>query len=167
MLKFWSAAIALALTCALVGCGGPQDRLRPAPVGDVKPDLDPEAARRLVNAYRQEKGLKPLKLNADLAKAALAHSSDLARQDKIEHKGSDGSTPWKRVERTGYRPRLAAENVATGQISLDEVMADWKSSRSHNANLLLPDADEMGIALVWRPETSYKSFWTLVLGSKL
>ncbi len=162
------AFLALGIMASLAACaGGAQEHLRPAAISDAKPALDPERARRLVNAYRAQKGLKPLKLNAKLASAARAHSEDLARVDKIAHQGTDGSTPWKRVERAGYRPRLAAENVATGQISLEEVMQDWKESRSHNENLLLADAAEMGIALVWRPETSYKSFWTLVLGSPL
>ncbi len=168
MRKLCRALAALGLMASLVACaGGAQEHLRPASVSDAKPVLDAQRAQRLVNAYRAEKGLKPLKLNAKLASAARAHSEDLARVDKIAHQGTDGSTPWKRVERAGYRPRLAAENVATGQISLEEVMQDWKESRSHNDNLLLPDANEMGIALVWRPETSYKSFWTLVLGSPL
>ena len=36
--------------------------------------LDPDKARELINAYRKEKGLKPLKLNAALTEAAKAHS---------------------------------------------------------------------------------------------
>src|SRR5262245_59682790 len=34
--------------------------------------LDPEKARDLINTYRREKGLKPLKLSAALAEAAKA-----------------------------------------------------------------------------------------------
>jgi uncharacterized protein YkwD len=129
--------------------------------------LDPSRARDLINAYRKEKGLKPLKLNTALAEAAKAHSRDLAKWDRISHYGSDGSNPWDRVKRTGYHARITAENVGTGQISIDEVMRGWKESPAHNKNLLLPDAADMGIALVQDPKTEFKTFWTLVIGSSL
>lgn len=129
--------------------------------------LDPEFAKAIINQYRKEKGLKPLRLNAELTKAAKAHSRDLAKWDRISHYGSDGSNPWDRVKRSGYKARLAAENVGTGQISFKEVMAGWKKSPGHNKNLLLADAEHMGIALVNDPKTEFKSFWTLVVGSSM
>jgi uncharacterized protein YkwD len=129
--------------------------------------LDPERARDLINQYRAEHGLKPLKLNPALTDAAKAHSRDLAKWDRISHYGSDGSNPWDRVKRTGYKPRLAAENVGTGQISFNEVLKGWKESPGHNKNLLLADAREMGLALVQDPKTEFKSFWTLVIGSSM
>jgi uncharacterized protein YkwD len=129
--------------------------------------LDAEKARELVNAYRKSKGLKPLKLSAALTEAAKAHSLDLAKWDRISHYGSDGSNPWDRVKRAGYNAKLAAENVGTGQASIDEVMKGWQASPGHNKNLLLADAHEMGIALVQDPRTEFKTFWTLVVGSSL
>ncbi|AHB47230.1 serine protease [Hyphomicrobium nitrativorans NL23] len=129
--------------------------------------LNPERARDLVNQYRAEKGLKPLRLNAALTEAAKAHSRDLAKWDRISHYGSDGSNPWDRVKRTGYKPKLAAENVGTGQVSFDEVLVGWKESEGHNKNLLIGDAREMGLALVQDPKTEFKSFWTLVIGAPM
>jgi uncharacterized protein YkwD len=129
--------------------------------------LNPEVARDLINQYRHEKGLKPLKLNASLTAAAKEHSRDLAKWDRISHYGSDGSNPWDRVKRTGYKPRLAAENVGTGQASFNEVLRGWKESPGHNKNLLLGDAREMGLALVQDPKTEFKSFWTLVIGTAM
>jgi uncharacterized protein YkwD len=129
--------------------------------------LDSERAREAINVYRQEHGLKPLKLNATLTTAAKAHSTDLAKWDRISHFGSDGSNPWDRVKRAGYNARVAAENVGTGQITFDEVLKGWKDSPGHKKNLLLVDAEHMGIALVHDPKTEFKTFWTLVLGSPL
>lgn len=129
--------------------------------------LDPEKARDIINQYRKDHGLKPLKLNAELTLAAKAHSRDLSKWDRISHYGSDGSNPWDRVKRAGYRAKLAAENVGTGQVTFDEVMKGWKNSPGHNKNLLLGDAEHMGIALVQDPKTEFKSFWTLVLGSSM
>ncbi len=130
-------------------------------------NLNAEMARDLINQYRKEAGLKPLKLNSELTTAAKEHSRDLAKWDRISHYGSDGSNPWDRVKRTGYKARIAAENVGTGQISFEEVLKGWKESPGHNKNLLMGDAEHMGIALVQDPKTEFKSFWTLVLGSAM
>jgi uncharacterized protein YkwD len=129
--------------------------------------LDPDKARDLINAYRKQKGLRPLKLNTALTEAAKAHSRDLAKWDRISHYGSDGSNPWDRVKRAGYNAKLAAENVGTGQATIEEVMKGWQASAGHNKNLLLSDAQDMGIALVQDPRTEFKTFWTLVVGASL
>jgi uncharacterized protein YkwD len=129
--------------------------------------LDSEKARDLINAYRKQKGLRPLKLNAQLTEAAKAHSRDLAKWDRISHFGSDGSNPWDRVKRAGYNAKLAAENVGTGQVTIEEVLKGWQNSPGHDKNLLLADAEHMGIALVNDPRTEFKTFWTLVIGAGL
>jgi uncharacterized protein YkwD len=129
--------------------------------------LDPSFARDIINQYRTEHGLKPLKLNPELTAAAKTHARDLAKWDRISHYGSDGSNPWDRVKRAGFKARLAAENVGTGQIDFNEVMKGWKESPGHNKNLLLSDAEYMGIALVNDSKTEFKSFWTLVVGTQM
>ncbi|MBU2531371.1 MAG: CAP domain-containing protein [Alphaproteobacteria bacterium] len=129
-------------------------------------NLDVAQAREMINAYRRQNGLKPLSINPQLTAAAEAHSRDLAKWDRISHYGSDGSNPWDRVRRSGYSASLAAENVGTGQATLKEVFAGWKQSPGHNKNLLLKDAKHMGIALIYDAKTEFKTFWTLVLGSK-
>jgi uncharacterized protein YkwD len=153
--------------------GAPKGSFEKAPAGALADrdfgatKLDLEKARETINAYRATKGLKPLKLNPALTEAAKAHSRDLAKWDRISHYGSDGSNPWDRVKRSGYNAKVAAENVGTGQASFEEVMKGWQESAGHNKNLLLADANEMGIALVQDPKTEFKTFWTLVLGASL
>ena len=127
--------------------------------------FDPAEAQKLVNAYRAQKGLKPLRLNPKLSEAARRHSEDLAKSDRISHFGSDGSDAWERVRKTGYGARMTAENVGTGQQSVEEVFRGWQKSRDHNANLLLKDADEMGVAMVYNPDSQFKTFWTMVVAS--
>lgn len=151
----------------------PQGTYEKAPAGVLadrdytRTQLDAQMARDLINAYRKQNGLKSLTLSPELTEAAKAHSRDLAKWDRISHYGSDGSNPWDRVKRSGYKARLAAENVGTGQIDFNEVMRGWKESPGHNKNLLMSDATNMGIALVQDPKTEFKSFWTLVLGSPM
>ena len=106
-----------------------------------------------------------MELHPQLTTAAKDHARDLAKWDRISHYGSDGSPLWDRVKRTGYNPKVAAENVGTGQATIDEVFKGWRESEGHNKNLLLPDATQMGIALVRDPKTEFKTFWALVLGS--
>ena len=129
--------------------------------------LDAQMARDIINAYRKQNGLKALVLSPELTEAAKAHARDLAKWDRISHYGSDGSNPWDRVKRTGYKARLTAENVGTGQIDFNEVMKGWKDSPGHNKNLLMSDANHMGVALVQDPKSEFKSFWTLVIGSPM
>ena len=157
---------------AMLNDQAPKNSTTKAPPGALadrsyqKTQLDVAAARAMINAYRKQNGLKPLTIDAQLTRAAKAHSRDLAKWDRISHYGSDGSNPWDRVRRAGYKARLAAENVGTGQATLKEVFAGWKKSPGHNKNLLLKDAKHMGIALVHDGKTEFKTFWTLVLGSK-
>lgn len=127
--------------------------------------LDAHKAVDAINAYRRQLGLKPVKLSAELSMAAKRHSMDLARWDRISHYGSDGSNPWDRVKRTPYKARVAAENVGTGQVSFDEVMKGWKASPSHDKNLRLPEAEHVGVALIYDPKTEFRTFWTLVLAA--
>ena len=151
----------------------PKGAFERAPVGALSDRdysgtrLDAERARELVNAYRKSKGLRPLQLQPALTEAARGHSRDLAKWDRISHFGSDGSNPWDRVKRSGYPAKLAAENVGTGQASIEEVIKGWQASPGHNKNLLLPDAQHMGIALVQDTKSEFKTFWTLVIGSPL
>jgi uncharacterized protein YkwD len=156
----------LGLVLMLAACGGIEGPApRPMAVALAVPQFDPAAARDAINAYRAKHGLPPLKLNAKLAAAAEAHAKDLSRHDTISHKGSDGSDPWLRITRAGYAPRLAAENVATGQANFTEAMRDWEHSPAHDRNLKLADATEMGIALAYDADTRYQTFWVLDLGT--
>jgi uncharacterized protein YkwD len=161
-----------ARTAMLQADRAPADSIKKAPPGALadrnyqETALNVAEARAMINAYRQKNGLGPVTLDAQLTAAAKAHSIDLAKWDRISHYGSDGSNPWDRVRRAGYSPRLAAENVGTGQTTLKEVFAGWKKSPGHNKNLLLKDAKNMGIALIYDAKTEFKTFWTLVLGTK-
>ena len=54
-----------------------------APGDDKLFALDPGTAQQLVNAYRTQNGLKPLRLNPKLSDAALKHSTDLSKSDPL------------------------------------------------------------------------------------
>ncbi len=169
MLRILPLSLAFLSLLLIAGCAeGPAEFAAPQQrVAVEQVRLDKEEARAMINRYRAEKGLGGLTISRQLTRAAQRHSADLARHDKISHAGSDGSDPWKRVQGSGYKARLAAENVGAGQRSLHEVFRGWQKSPGHNKNLLLADATQMGIALVTDPGTGYGTFWTLVLGTPM
>lgn len=118
--------------------GTPVDVTRAKPV----PESDAEAAERVaavVEAHsreRKEAGLPPLKASTKLQAAAQAHARDMAEHEKMNHKGSDRSTPFERIERQGYRYRRAGENIAYGQPDVEAVMKVWMNSPPHKKNIL-------------------------------
>jgi uncharacterized protein YkwD len=127
--------------------------------------MDPQEALRLVNDYRKSKSLPPLTLDNDLTVAASALAADMAKHDRLSHTGPNGADLGKRLAAAGYIYELAAENVGVGQRSLAELMDKWKKDASQSRNILLPDAKQMGIAYVSRPNTKLRTFWTLVVAA--
>jgi uncharacterized protein YkwD len=126
--------------------------------------FSPAEVQVMINAYRAKYGLPAVHINTKLNQAAQMQAEDLAKHDRISHYGSDGSDVEDRARRAGYTFRMIAENIGTGQRSASEVIQGWQKSPSHNKNLLLPDAEHMGIALVYNPNSEFKTFWALVLG---
>ncbi|CAI5743875.1 unnamed protein product [Peronospora destructor] len=62
-----------------------------------------------------------------------------ANNCRMTHGGSNGSRLGDRISAQGYQFATAAENVAAGQKTVDNVMASWWNSPGHRANLLNKD----------------------------
>ena len=107
-----------------------------------------------------------LKWNRALGVAALAHSSDMARQSYFSHQGKDGSEVADRAVQAGYRWRGIGENIAAGQESVEQVMAGWLASPGHCANIMDRWFTEMGSAYaVAGGRGQGKPYWTQVFGT--
>lgn len=105
-----------------------------------------EAAAQATNAARKRRGLAPLRANDDLARAAARHACDMARRSVMSHRGSNMHGPMQRLKRTGYKPRLAAENIAAGPSwGQEQVLRAWERSSGHLANILIPQIRHYGI----------------------
>lgn len=100
----------------------------------------------LTNAERKKEKLQPLAPNAVLFKVARAHSANMARQEKMAHE-LDGKNPYTRLKEAGYRYRYAGENVAYGDVDLDDVIKGWMDSPPHRKNILTPGFTEIGFGL--------------------
>jgi uncharacterized protein YkwD len=151
------------LPCIIGGCSvifeSPEDVARP-----VQP-LNPEAALAAVNAFRVKNGRGTVVLDARLTKAAAMQSEFQAKRSWIGHDGPGGSRPKDRAARSGYRAKIASENVAAGQKSFSDVMRSWEGSAGHRENLLRPEVTAIGVAMA--KNSSGRPYWTLVLGAEL
>lgn len=153
----------IALVCALwLAPGCPAAPVEPNGVVTVAAALNTQAALGEINAYRRSHGLKLVVLDARLSRAATVQAQTQAKRGAIGHQGADGSKPVQRMARAGYDAHLAAENVASGQKNFGEVLRAWERSPEHNRNLLLPDAEAVGLGVSYRAGRAY---WTLVLGA--
>lgn len=124
---------------------------------------------RLTNDFRQKNGLAPLSHNTTLSSAAELHSQNMATQDFFSHTGIDGSSPFNRMAAAGYRYSYAAENIAVGYTTPDDVVQGWIDSPSHRVNLLNPNLKELGVGYYHLPtdtgNTNYYHYWTQDFGS--
>jgi uncharacterized protein YkwD len=123
-----------------VSQGTPVVAAKPEPKAEAK--SDPDVAERVAavveahNRERKKSGLPPLNASAKLQAAAMAHARDMAEHERMNHKGTDGSTPFRRIERQGYSYRRAGENIAYGQPDAEGVMKVWMNSPPHKKNIL-------------------------------
>lgn len=112
-----------------------------------------------INAERTAQNRAPLVYDTTLETAAQAHARDMARNGFFSHTGSDGSDIGQRLSRAGYRFCFGAENIASGQRSLSEVMAAWMGSRGHRRNILNRKAQAVGLA------QTPGNIWVMVLAA--
>lgn len=102
--------------------------------------------------------------NTKLESASAAHARSMASYDYFSHTGVDGTSGGIRARNSGYDWSKWAENIAGGQPSIREVVADWVHSDGHCANLMNPNMREMGLACVKSNHAHYGTYWVLVMG---
>ncbi len=106
----------------------------------------------------------PLKANARLDQAALAHASDMAAHGYFSHDGRDGSAPAVRVSRAGYAWQATGENIAAGNPSVDETVAGWLRSPAHCANIMEARFTELGVGFAVSERSEMGIYWVQVFG---
>jgi uncharacterized protein YkwD len=107
----------------------------------------------LHNRERDARGLKPLRENAKLRRAAEGHSADMVAGGYFAHESRSGADMADRILRTGYARRQGwslGENIAWGTGSLAtaaEIHRAWMESPGHKANILRRQFREIGIGI--------------------
>ena len=102
----------------------------------------------------------PLRWNELLAEASRQHAEDMARNNYFSHNARDGSGPGQRVERSGYKWRITAENIAADQSKPEDAVAGWIKSPGHCANLMSPAFTEMGVAFAVDRRSEMGVYWS-------
>lgn len=162
-----AAALAGLAACAPRNQGpepGPDGQ--PLPVAYVITEREaaaiPDRVLGQVNMLRANSGLPPLALNQSLMAASLAHSRDMAAQNRAWHFGSDGSSPIDRVKRQGYFGQLIGEDISETYENDIMTLNNWMQNRDTRDIVMDPSAREMGIA--WYQEPTKKVWWTILIG---
>ena len=99
-----------------------------------------------MNEVRSSHGLKPLRVDPRLTRAARSHSLDMVRRQYFAH---GAFVP--RLKRFNVRGPRLGENLAWGVGSLAHarsIVAGWMGSPPHRANLLRPAFRRVGIGNV-------------------
>ena len=102
--------------------------------GTPPPGATREVAR-LVNEHRARIGCPALAWDDAAARAAQAHSEDMARRNFFSHVSPDGHDLTFRLRAQGIAYSSAAENIAFGQPTAQAVVSSWLSSPGHRANI--------------------------------
>ena len=120
----------------------------------------------LINAYRASNGLQAVFANGALTAAAGWMAGDMAARDYIGHVSSDGRSPTQRMSAFGYpaTSMYTGEDLAAGYATAGTVLAGWQGSAAHNAVLLNPNYNAIGIGLVYNASSSYKWYWAADFG---
>ncbi|RZJ10184.1 MAG: CAP domain-containing protein [Rubrivivax sp.] len=138
---------------------------------DCQPD--PESAMRALNAVRaqpqacgdrQFAAAPALRWHPTLGDSASGYAAELAARDRLDHVSISGATLRTRLREAGYLMRTSGENLAGGQETLDEVVAQWLVSPAHCENLMLADFQEFGMGCAEGPG-QLQRFWVLQLAA--
>lgn len=167
-------AISLLSLAALASCGGaPKEdhgsRYRMSDVvvsgsGEAScgtlPAAQAQAALAMTNSKRASAGLPPLTVNPKMMRIAAEHACFQARSGVMSHAGPDGEGPKHRAKAVGYKPRVIAENIASGPYSVAQAVSAWNNSSGHIANIMIPQTRDFGIGSAVGPNGFV--YWTAV-----
>jgi len=106
------------------------------------------------NEDRINQGLQPLRFDPILAEASYLHAREMAAHAGISHQFDGEPELATRGANAGAHFSLITENVAEAPTSV-VIHNMWMHSPGHRANLLDPNVDSIGIAIVTRDHQLY------------
>lgn len=101
----------------------------------------------LTNEVRAKAGVPALRENVTLDSAADKKVEDMLVQQYFAHQGPDNRAVSDWLSSVNYKYLVAGENLAMGFATPEEVVDGWTKSKTHYANMIDPDFDEIGIGL--------------------
>ena len=115
-----------------------------------------------LNAIRQERGLTNLQISNSLNSSAATHARDIFKQQRAWNFGSDGSSPQKRAEISGFKGLVTGENVSETYEGEFLVLQVWVKNSFSRSVLLNKEATHLGLG--WYQQENGKIWWVQVLG---
>lgn len=91
----------------------------------------------IVNQERIKAGVKPLKFNNDMYKAAMVRAKEC--DESFSHDRPNGTSCFTALKEAGVKYLSAGENIAMGYRTPADVMKGWMNSEGHRNNILNPD----------------------------
>lgn len=105
------------------------------PAGAPPAANEAQAVHQGIDAHRQRRGCAPLVWSDGGARAAQAHSADMARRRYFSHTSPDATQPWDRLRAQGVAFSRAAENIAMTSGGAQDAVRLWIGSAGHRANI--------------------------------
>ncbi len=130
-------------------CGVSAPYALPIEDDDASDGSDSELAGALfalANRERSQAGLPTLEWSGDAAAVAREHSEDMCETDFVGHVSPNTGGPADRVRSAGIKVSLVLENVARAP-SVRQAHRGLMNSPGHRANILSPEATELGIGV--------------------
>lgn len=128
-------------------------------------DAEEQGVLKLINDYRAQNGLGALRVSAALTRAADWMSADMAAKNYFKHTDSAGRDPFTRMAAFGYGYNtFKGENIAAGYGDAARTFNLWRNSPSHNAAMLNPNFNVLGISRAYSANSTYKWYWTTNFG---
>ncbi|MCW2921062.1 MAG: SCP-like extracellular [Thermoleophilia bacterium] len=123
---------------------------------------------RMINQFRRSHGMRPLRIDGTLTRAAGWVALDLGRTGRFSHTDSQGRDPFDRLRAFGYPSgdTYRGENLAAGNAAPRPTYLQWLNSPPHKANWMNPRFRAIGIARVHVNGSPYQWYWATTFGSR-
>lgn len=109
--------------------------------------FDRDKLYSLINGYRRTNKLSTLKAHTLLEQTAADKLYDMKLNNYWSHRDTQGREPWYLFEKNGYHYEKAGENLSFGYTTEWRVFEEWTKSPEHNAQLLQPNYEHMGLGV--------------------
>ncbi|HHX00646.1 MAG TPA: LysM peptidoglycan-binding domain-containing protein [Acholeplasmataceae bacterium] len=120
---------------------------------------------RLVNQERANQGIPALEEDWEVSRVARFKSQDMIDNDKFFHNSPVYGSPFQMLRSFGIRFTAAAENIAYGQRTAQQVMNTWMASSGHRANILNRNYNKIGVGVARDPSSGQLYFTQIFIRS--
>jgi uncharacterized protein YkwD len=107
---------------------------------------------------------EPLTMNPALRCAARKHTLAMIAGDYFDNVSPEDETFEDRATLAEYEGEPLAQSIAAGHHDPAQVVATLMNNDGNCANLMNPEATELGVGYAPASEVMYSEYWTLVFG---